>query len=478
MAEGFELVRTIRQHLRRGAAFLDEGRFDEALAEIDSALALDAHSLPAQALRDRIHAARITATLAASRSDDKQIGARAFVPQGVNAASWRGFEQRITERRFKAMLDTINTSIVSGDAAAARAALEEARELRPDATELADFEARVAAVPPSVALPELAAPSRIWIRAMGAAALFLVGVSMLLGLEWMRPGGQNAPVPIAAPQTPDIAPTQDVRPAQTPELGPVPVAINDEDESVPAIETPPEPLLRPRATTGFAPSEPVTMPEIVGRPVAMRDSTPPAVERTFDRRAIEEEAADEPIVREAAVRETPDDYVAASRGPAATDAGRAIASPPSSSRAVDTPVNADARSTRAAAPEASVVPAIVIPAAEQGRVEEVLQRYARAYGQLDASAARAVWPSVDEKALARAFQNLSSQNVSFADCEIDIRGVVANASCRGQASYAPKVGNREQRTESRLWRFELRRDGDAWKIENAEARRQASTEYR
>jgi hypothetical protein len=53
MAEGFELVRTLRQHLRRGAILLEEGRFDDAVAEADAALALDPQSLPGQALRDR-----------------------------------------------------------------------------------------------------------------------------------------------------------------------------------------------------------------------------------------------------------------------------------------------------------------------------------------------------------------------------------------------------------------------------------------
>jgi tetratricopeptide (TPR) repeat protein len=41
MAEGFELVRTVRQHLRRSATLLDEGKFDEALAAVESALELD-----------------------------------------------------------------------------------------------------------------------------------------------------------------------------------------------------------------------------------------------------------------------------------------------------------------------------------------------------------------------------------------------------------------------------------------------------
>ena len=83
-----------------------------------------------------------------------------------------------------------------------------------------------------------------------------------------------------------------------------------------------------------------------------------------------------------------------------------------------------------------------------------------------------MWPTVNERALARAFAGLTSQDVAFDDCEIDVRGARANASCRGRASYVGKIGSGEQRTESRTWRFELRRDGDAWKIENAEARRQ------
>ena len=464
MAEGFELVRTVRQHLRRSATLLDEGKFDQALEAANSALALDPQSVAAQALLDRIRAAQ-AATAPAGRSGLEQPS-RSFVPHGVNAASWHGFEQRITERRFKAMLETVNTSIVAGDAVAARAALEEARELRPDAPVLADFEARVAAVAVAFAAPAAKPAARIWVRAMGAAALFLIGVSMLLGLEWMRPGEAPAtivPAPAIAPEVPAVAPAQDASPAPAPDLGPVPVALNDE-ESVPAIITPPEPLMRPTATTGTAP------PTIASRSIAMRDSPPPAVERTMERGSAEEAQPRGPL------GEVSDDFVASRSAPApARDAGPAMVAPAAT---VDTPVNADARG-RAAPPAATVASAISVPSGidQQMRVQEVLRRYARAYGQLDASAARAVWPSVNERALASAFQNLSSQHVSFDDCEIDIRGAVANASCRGQASYVPKVGRRDQRTEPRTWRFELHRDGDAWTIENVDMRR-ATTGYR
>ena len=104
----------------------------------------------------------------------------------------------------------------------------------------------------------------------------------------------------------------------------------------------------------------------------------------------------------------------------------------------------------------------------------MLDQYARAYGRLDVSAVRAVWPSVDERALARAFSDLSSQTVSFDRCDIAIDpqsgGSNAKASCYGKASYVGKVGS-QQRTESRTVRFELKRDGDAWKIHKAQTAR-------
>jgi tetratricopeptide (TPR) repeat protein len=466
MAEGFELVRTIRQHLRRAATLLDEGNFDEALAEVDAALALDAHSLPAQALRDRIQIAKTAGHAPLRVTAIPPQPPRSFVPHGVNAASWHGFEQRITERRFRALLETINTSLASGDLVQARAALDEARELKPDAPEVAEFQSRISTAPVIAAAHSPA--TRVWMRAMGAAAMFLIGVSMLLGLEWARPTERIITAPVATPQ-PAVAPAAAEPQGESPELGPVPVAINDEDDSVPAIETPPEPLLRPRATTGIAP------PPVEPRPVVIRQASPP-IASALERRSLVDEMpsranADMPVRTSG---EVPDDFVASRRSAAvSTDVVRSLQAPRVSQ---PTPASIESR-VASGPPAASVVPAGAMPVAEQSRVEEVLRRYARAYGQLDASAARAVWPSVDEKALARAFQNLASQNVSFHDCDIDIRGAVANASCRGQASYVGKVGSREPRTEAMGWRFELRRDGDAWKIEQAEMRRQSAASY-
>ena len=110
---------------------------------------------------------------------------------------------------------------------------------------------------------------------------------------------------------------------------------------------------------------------------------------------------------------------------------------------------------------------------EISRVESVLHQYARAYGRLDVSAVRAIYPSVNERDLAKAFSDLSSQSVSFDRCSVNIEssGATAKASCSGKASYVAKVGIKEQRTESRTVRFELKRNGDAWKIEKAQTGR-------
>ena len=107
---------------------------------------------------------------------------------------------------------------------------------------------------------------------------------------------------------------------------------------------------------------------------------------------------------------------------------------------------------------------------ETNAIEMVLGRYRTAFNRLDAGAASAVWPTVNEKTLARAFERLEDQNVSFENCTIEIRAVLAEAACRGTARYVPKVGGRTPRAEARRWTFSLRKaDGD-WLIDSVEAR--------
>ena len=145
---------------------------------------------------------------------------------------------------------------------------------------------------------------------------------------------------------------------------------------------------------------------------------------------------------------------------------QAATPPPPSYTTAPAPAPMDATPTASAA-------ALVPPQMgdDEGLVKQALQRYRTAYEGLDAHSARAVYPAVNQTALARAFDGLSSQTLTFDTCSVQLRGDAANATCRGTAKYVPKVGSREPRTEPRVWNFTLRRTGTEWKIDTARAER-------
>ena len=109
-------------------------------------------------------------------------------------------------------------------------------------------------------------------------------------------------------------------------------------------------------------------------------------------------------------------------------------------------------------------------AAERAAVEAVLGQYASAFSALDARRAKAVWPTVNEKNLERAFDSLEQQEFDLGECDITVLPPRALALCDGMARYTPKVGNRKTRTESRRWSFALRQTGQDWAIENVNLR--------
>ena len=100
----------------------------------------------------------------------------------------------------------------------------------------------------------------------------------------------------------------------------------------------------------------------------------------------------------------------------------------------------------------------------------MLGQYRNAFSVLDSGAAKAVWPSVDARALGRAFDRLEEQAFEFNRCDIAVTGARATASCAGRARYVPKVGNRSPHYEPREWRFNLRKVEEAWLIEQVDSR--------
>lgn len=103
-------------------------------------------------------------------------------------------------------------------------------------------------------------------------------------------------------------------------------------------------------------------------------------------------------------------------------------------------------------------------------VRDLLSGYQAAYKNLDARFAKQIWPSVDERALARAFNGLESQTVTLDTCDFTVEAVRAVASCSGSATYVTRIGRRSSHTESRQWTFVLEKSAERWVIGTVEVR--------
>jgi hypothetical protein len=106
---------------------------------------------------------------------------------------------------------------------------------------------------------------------------------------------------------------------------------------------------------------------------------------------------------------------------------------------------------------------------QSSAVRTTLNRYEAAFTRLDVAAVHSVWPSLDERALTRAFDGLASQRVSLGSCSVNVNGTAARADCSGTAAWTPKVGGGEHMT-SRKWTFDLTESDGAWRIVRVQAR--------
>jgi hypothetical protein len=212
------------------------------------------------------------------------------------------------------------------------------------------------------------------------------------------------------------------------------------------------------APAGPAPVTVVSRPRVLDTPGV----APPATVRA---------AATEPIARTSSTADVPPaaDALNVARATREVSAGvpYAMPAPPPVREAVATPLPAPASvpaaATRAGAPNETTE--------DSGLVRRALQRYRDAYEGLDARSAQEVWPAVNQTALARAFDGLLSQSLTFDTCDVNLRGEAATATCRGSARYVTKVGSRDPRVEARVWNFRLHKTGSDWQIDSARAER-------
>lgn len=222
---------------------------------------------------------------------------------------------------------------------------------------------------------------------------------------------------IVAPRTPGVVPAATLRERQ-------------------AAATPSSPLEAP-VTLALIRSNRMDIPAAVGTTGVMpaADTAPAA------RPEAEDSAADrdDPIVT-AAVSTTSD----AERPAPAPDSRLASAAP-----AVSTPV---------------------VRVDDEDLVRRLLDEFTGAFERLDVTATKAVWPSVDDRKLRRAYEQLAAQRLSLESCGITISGRTANARCQGSATYQPKIGTRPVQIASREWMFDLSKQDAAWHIVNTVVR--------
>jgi hypothetical protein len=249
---------------------------------------------------------------------------------------------------------------------------------------------------------------------------------------------------------------------------------------MPAVDEPPQ------LPTGLIPS--VELRPSVGAPVARVVANPPKIADAASRaipddRQPRDAASSTPRGTSggalAAARTTPGprprtEPVPPPVAPMAAMNPAVTSTPPEAPPVVEAPAAAAPPAARIPAaiarPEPEALPSVVARS-DQSEIQRTLGQYRSAYERLDAEGAQAVWPSVDVRALARAFDTLSSQELAFETCLYDIAGQVATAQCQGSATYTPKVGGRAPKAERRQWTFRLRKVNEAWKIESAQAKR-------
>jgi hypothetical protein len=142
---------------------------------------------------------------------------------------------------------------------------------------------------------------------------------------------------------------------------------------------------------------------------------------------------------------------------------------------VNTPPGALTDAVAIDSPAARPAETATVSTADEFAVRRALHSYEAAYEGLDVAAAADIWPTVDRRALSRAFAALKSQGLEFKSCAITIQDANATAYCRGTLEYVRKVGNPTPLSAEQQWVFRMRRAGGAWKIDDVSASQSAST---
>ncbi|HEY0874404.1 MAG TPA: hypothetical protein VGD94_13110 [Vicinamibacterales bacterium] len=359
-------------------------------------------------------------------------------PSHTSSEQWQSFEIKMRHRRAERCVARAEAAFESGHDEEAREALAEARALNAQSPDFDTLRARVDERLEAVAAAARRTRTLKVSGAVIAVLLIVASAGVFLAL------GRAA--------NPDPAATRVEEPASLPVSAPIPAPTT-------GMETPENQGVAPAQTEIVPPEPQAALP-----PRQDEVRTPPAEDRS---RSSSPAANGPPLPP---VRQVEPDV----QVPRMTTGDAAGSLLPPSSTAVD-PVASGLPSTAAPKPLAPPPLPVVEPErgppaiSEEQRVRAVLAEFEAAYSSLDAAAARAVWPSVDERSLASAFASLRSQRVSLGTCAVGITGAAARADCNGVTAWTPKIGGGERR-EQRRWTFELQSANGVWRIVRAQAR--------
>jgi hypothetical protein len=229
----------------------------------------------------------------------------------------------------------------------------------------------------------------------------------------------------------------------------------------------PYPTAVPPAAERKAPAPPVGRPSEPGERTQMPDVSPaPAPKRAIPKDRARAQTRTSPRAEHApptageAMRATPDGV--RTERPSPTAPGTVVPKSP------ELDVSA-APLPEVGAPALTLTPPPSPPPSRRFEKEwvalaGVLGRYEQAYDNLDAGAAASIWPSVDVRALTRAFARLNSQDLQLGDCTFAVSENDATAQCAGVLHYARRIGDTKPKTERHVWTIEFVRAGAAWQI--------------
>lgn len=387
----------------------------------------------------------------------------------TSTQEWQSFEIRMRRRRAERCLLRAEIALDAGFEEDARVALDEARRLDWQSPDFDSLKARLDQRRAEEAAQRNARRYRVYAMAAALALTTTAGALLLRGDDIA-----GTPAPLAATSNPVEA----AAPAPRPTIEPPPVAeaapsVVAEEQLVSTEATAP-PIAPPADRTdpsrsradGADSSRKPEQQDPAVRPAAGETKTNLTLLEALNRNS--RLSSEQPRIPDVAVPTSSLPTSQAVPNSVASLGQTAVGSPvsmPDSARVAELPP-----APVAPPPAARTTPAPATPPAppSDAPVRAVLSQYESAYTNLNASAARAVWPGAP-RTLERAFDSLETQRVSLGRCDVSMKGPRAQATCSGSYTWEPKVGG-GTRSGARTWRFELENAGGVWKITTAEAR--------